>query len=78
LASAATNFGYVEDFFLIEATRRVRPDGTIRLASRYWEVDAHLVGDRVLVRYNPNDPKEVRYRLATDAKAAFQAAALLP
>jgi putative transposase len=68
----------IEDFFLIEATRRVRPDGTIRLASRYWEVDAHLVGDQVLVRYNPNDPKEVRYRLATDAKAAFQAAALLP
>jgi hypothetical protein len=68
----------IEDFFLVEATRRVRPDGTIRLASRYWEVDPRLVGERVVVRYNPDDPRQVRYRPATDPKAAFQQATLIP
>jgi transposase len=32
------------DLFLVEATRRVNADATIRLAARYWEVDPALVG----------------------------------
>lgn len=64
----------IEDFFLIEATRRVGADGTIRLASRFWEVRAELVGERVLVRYNPNDLRRVFYRPAGERHAAFEPA----
>lgn len=58
----------LEDLFDIEATRRVNADATIQVASRFWEVRAELVGERVLVRYNPdnlrtgNGPTRVLYR----------------
>ena len=61
----------LEDLFLIEATRRVNADATFRLASRFWEVHPELVGERVLVRYNPDDLAQVLYRPLQEADAAF-------
>ena len=61
----------LDDLFLIEATRRVNADATFRLASRFWEVRPELVGERVLVRYNPNDLMRVLYRPLQEADAAF-------
>lgn len=68
----------LEDLFDVEETRRVNADATIQVASRFWEVRAELVGQRVLVRYNPEDTKRVLYRpLRTgngpkDRTAAFE------
>ena len=59
------------DMFLVEATRRVNADATIRLASRLWEVDPPLVGQRVLVRYHADTPSRVLYRPVDDPKADF-------
>lgn len=52
----------ITDLFDVETIRRVNADATIRLASRFWEVRAELVGARVLVRYNPDNPTRVLYR----------------
>lgn len=74
----------LNDLFDVEATRRVNADATIRLASRFWEVRAELVGTRVLVRYNPDDLRtgdsartgngatRVLYRPLEDRHAAFE------
>ena len=62
------------DLFLVEASRRVNADATIRVASQFWEVDPELVGQRVLVRFNPNDPERVLYRPVQQPKAALQQA----
>jgi transposase InsO family protein len=65
------------DLFLVEATRRVNADATIRVASRYWEVDPQLVGQRLLIRFNPDHqstsslPVRVLYRPLEDTQAAF-------
>ena len=65
------------DLFTIEVTRRVNPDATIRLGARAWEVQPDLVGERVLVRYNPDDLARrtpgvrVAYRPLSDRDAAF-------
>jgi len=61
----------LDELFLIDATRRVNADGTFRLASRFWEVRPELVGERVLVRYNPDDLTRVLYRPLQEADAAF-------
>ena len=65
----------LEDLFLVEATRRVNADATIRLASRLWEVDPQLVGQRVLVRYHADHTTRVLYRPldnpAADVQPAF-------
>lgn len=67
------------DLFLVEATRRVNAkatccSATIRLASRLWEVDPQLVGQRVLVRYHADTPTRVLYRPVEDPKTDFQQA----
>ena len=62
------------DLFLVEATRRVNADATIRVTAAYWEVDPQLVGQRVLVRFNPDEPKRVLYRPLEETKADFQPA----
>jgi len=62
------------DLFLVEATRRVNADATIRVAAASWEVDAQLVGQRLLVRFHADDPQRVLYRPLADPKAAFQPA----
>ncbi len=52
----------IDDLFLIEASRRVNADATIRVAAKFWEVRAELAGSHVLVRFNPEDTKRVLYR----------------
>jgi len=64
----------IDDLFLIEATRRVNADATIRVASRFWEVRPQLVGERVLVRFNPDDTQRVLYRPLQNAAATFEQA----
>jgi len=59
------------ELFLIEVTRRVNADATIRLASRAWEVRPELAGQRVLVRYHPETLKPVRYRPLDERDAPF-------
>lgn len=59
------------ELFLLEVTRRVNADATIRVAARSWEVRPELVGQRVLVRYNPDDPQQVRYRPVLQPQLAF-------
>ena len=64
----------LDDLFLIDATRRVNADATFRLASRFWEVRPELVGQRVLVRYNPEDLNRVFYRPLQDRDAPTEQA----
>ena len=64
----------LEDLFLIEATRRVNADATIRVAARTWEVQPGLVGQRLLVRYNPADPQRVLYRPSLNPQDTFRLA----
>ena len=65
------------DLFLIEATRRVNADTTIRGASRYGEVDPALVGQHLLVRFNPEAPERVLYRPLEKPHDPFQHAFLV-
>lgn len=64
----------IEDLFLIEATRRVNADATVRVAAKFWEVRAELAGSRVRVRFNPDNAKRVLYRPLLDPNAPFQQA----
>ena len=43
----------LDDLFLFEATRKVQKDRTVSLNGLIYEVDAALVGERVLLRYDP-------------------------
>jgi transposase InsO family protein len=58
----------LDELLVIEETRLVGRDGTIRVAARIFEVDVALAGERVVVRFNPADPAHVLYRplLKTD------------
>lgn len=62
------------DLFLVEATRRVAADATVRVGARIWEVRAELVGEHVLVRFNPEDPQRVLYRSVTQPDEPFETA----
>jgi hypothetical protein len=64
----------LEDLFLIEVTRRVNADATIRVAARAWEVQPGLVGQRLRVRYNPADPQRVLYRSSLKPQDPFSLA----
>jgi len=44
----------IQDLFLAEQRRRVQKDRTVTLDGVAFEVDAALVGERVLLRYDPN------------------------
>jgi hypothetical protein len=57
----------LEDLFQVEESRRVNPDGTIRVGDRLWDVDAKLAGSRVLVRFNPCFVTRVLYRPVGDS-----------
>ena len=46
----------LDDLFLFEAKRRVMKDRTVSLNARLYEVDAHLVGQLVTLRYDPHAP----------------------
>lgn len=57
----------LEDLFQVQESRRVNPDGTIRVGDRLWEVDAKLAASRVLVRFNPCFVTRVLYRPSGDS-----------
>lgn len=64
----------IEDLFLIEATRRVNADATIRLASKFFEVRPQLAGSRILIRFNPNNIHRVLYKPLSEPNAPFEQA----
>jgi hypothetical protein len=43
----------LDDLFLFEARRKVHKDRTVSLDGVIYEVEAHLVGDTVTLRYDP-------------------------
>jgi len=61
----------LEDLFLVEESRKVNPDGTIRVGDRLWEIEARLSGSRVLVRFNPSSITRVLYRPVGDSAAPW-------
>ena len=48
------------DLFLFEQKRRVQADRTVSLDSVAYEVDAMLVGETVVLRFDPARPRETR------------------
>lgn len=50
----------IADTFLWEEERFVRKTGTISLASNHYPVDPALIGQRVIVRFDPFDLSEIR------------------
>jgi hypothetical protein len=46
----------IDDLFLSEAKRKVARDRTVSLAGVVYEVDAALVGEAVVLRYDPTKP----------------------
>ena len=46
--------------FLFEQKRRVQADRTVSLDGIAYEVDATLVGETVVLRYDPSRPREQR------------------
>ncbi len=59
-----------DELFLYEVQRKVMNDRTIRLNNRFYEVDAALVGQRVTVRYNPQDADHEPIRIHHDRQDA--------
>jgi hypothetical protein len=64
----------LDELLVIEETRLVLADGTIRVVARVYEVDAALAGERVLVRLNPVRPEKVTYRPLANPAAVFRPA----
>jgi len=58
----------LDDLFLFEARRRVMKDRTVSLNGRLYEVDAHLVGQLVTLRYDPDAPPSRPIEVVHDAK----------
>jgi putative transposase len=52
--------GDISDLFLFEQKRRVQTDRTVSLEGVAYEVDAMLVGETVVLRYDPARPREQR------------------
>lgn len=46
----------LDELFLFEAVRKVNADRTVSLNGIVYEVDAALVGERVILRYDPSTP----------------------
>lgn len=67
----------LEDLFQVEESRRVNPDGTIRVGDRLWEVDPKLAGSRVLVRFNPSAITRILYRPVGDSVVPWGTALLV-
>ena len=66
----------LDDLFLFEAKRRVMKDRTVSLNARLHEVDAHLVGQLVTLRYDPDAPPSRPLEVVHDAKPAGTATRL--
>ena len=66
----------LDDLFLFEAKRRVMKDRTVSLDGRLYEVDAHLVGQLVTLRYDPDAPPSRPIEVVCDANRAGTATRL--
>ena len=66
----------LDDLFLFEAKRRVMKDRTVSLHGRLYEVDAVLVGQTVILRYDPHAPPSRPIEVVHDGKGAGQATRL--
>ena len=66
----------LDDLFLFEARRRVYKDRTVSLNGRVYEVDALLVGQNVILRYDPAAPPSRAIDVVHDGKPAGKATAL--
>ena len=80
LASAAVRYPDatldLDDIFLFEARRRVHKDRTVSLNGRLYEVDPLLVGQRVILRYDPDAPPTRPLDVVHDGKPAGKATRL--
>ena len=66
----------LDEVFLFEAKRVVHKDRTVSLNGRLYEVDAILVGQRVLLRYDPDAPPGRALDVVHDGKPAGKATRL--
>ena len=66
----------LDDLFLFEAKRRVMKDRTVSLHGRLYEVDAVLVGQTVLLRYDPDAPPSRPIAVVHDGNSAGTATRL--
>jgi len=66
----------LDDLFLAETKRRVNNDRTVSLHGRVYEVDAVLVGETVLLRYDPAAPPTRPLDVWHDGKPAGEATIL--
>ena len=66
----------LDDLFLFEARRRVYKDRTVSLNGRVYEADALLVGQNVILRYDPAAPPSRAIDVVHDGKPAGKATAL--
>ena len=58
----------LDDLFLFEARRHVNNDRTVSLHGTIYEVEPHLIGATVLLRYDPHAPKGRPLQVWLDAK----------
>ena len=66
----------LDDLFLFEARRRVYKDRTVSLNGRVYEVDTALVGENVILRYDPAAPPSRPLDVVHDGKPAGKATSL--
>ena len=80
LASAAVRYPDatldLDAIFLFEARRHVHKDRTVSLNGRLYEVDPLLVGQRVILRYDPDAPPTRPLDVVHDGKPAGKATRL--
>jgi len=48
----------LDEVFKHEEKRKVYNDSTIRVAGRLYEVPSHLIGKKIIIRFNPLQPKK--------------------
>ena len=66
----------LDEIFLFEARRLVHKDRTVSLNGRLYEVDPLLVGQRVVLRYDPDAPPSRPLDVVHDGKPAGKATRL--
>ena len=66
----------LDEIFLFEARRLVHKDRTVSLNGRLYEVDPLLVGQRVILRYDPEAPPTRPLDVVHDGKPAGKATRL--
>jgi transposase len=64
----------LDELLVVEETRKVRLDGTFRLAGKLWEASCERAGERILIRFNPCRPDKATYRPLVDKNAPWQSA----